>query len=613
MNDQYDPYAGQQYEIVGYDEYGQPVYQPLAPPQSPQGGYGQYGGGVPQQQGYGYEEPYGGSYAPDSGYPDNSDYHGERYDSGASGASYGNGIPAAYDPYGQSTGTGQYPPVADTGQYPPVHDTGQYPPVHDTGQYPPVQDAGQYPPVRDTGQFASVGDTGQYLPVADPAPYPRAEEQPARVPRQHTPEEPPRRSTAGDYRTGQFSFIEEPDDESEDVIDWLKFTESRTERREEARRRGRNRMVALVVVLALMLVGGVGYLWYEGKLPFTSGDSGTQATSSGPQKRDVIAVHLHNTNGKGTSTALLVDNTTTERGATILLPNSLVVTDGEGQTTTLGKSVEDNGSSGTRAAVDGLLGTRIEGSWRLDTPFLDSLVNSIGDIEIDTNADVPDPKAKKKGQEPLVTKGEAQTLSGPMAVAYATYRAPGESETAQLERFGAVLRGVLRKLSTDPKAATTTIETLGQIIEPPLTEKDLGAFLARLSERAKGGDYDSAVLPVQQDGTVSQKATETVVEKLLGGAVKNPDPDAAVRISLSGSKEAVQSARVDLVNGGWTVIAGSTDPGSSSRVTYADETRKAEAQEVAKTLGLPAESVKEGKVPGNADVGVVLGSDYEGE
>ncbi|WP_199551662.1 LCP family protein [Streptomyces sp. N35] len=602
MNDrQYDPYAGrqhagqqhagQQYEIVGYDEYGQPVYQPVAPPHPPQSGYDQYGGSVPQQQGYGYDT-YGGQYgsdgsypdgssdgsypdgSSDGSYPDNSSYGTETY---GSGASYGNDQGAPYDPYGQSAGTGQQPRISS-----------------------------------DTGQFAAVGDTGQFAPAGDTGQYTRVEEPTAWVPQQHTPEEP-QRAPQREFHTEQFSFIEEPDEESEDVIDWLKFTESRTERREEAKRRGRNRMVALVVVLALTLVGGVGYLWYEGKLPFLSNAAGDDAAATGPQKRDVIVVHLHDVNGKSTSTALLVDNTTTERGATVLLPNSLAVTNEDGQATTLGKSVDDDGSSGTREAVDGLLGTRIEGSWRLDTPFLSNLVDSVGNIDIDTNATVPDPKAKKKGQAPLVTQGEDQTLSGQMAVAYATYRAPGESETAQLTRFGAVLQGALRKLSTDPKAATTTVEMLGQIIEPPLTEKDLGAFLARLSERAKGGDYDSAVLPVQQDGTLGKQATDSVVEKLLGGTVKSPDPDAAVRINLSGDKKALESARVDLVNGGWTVLSGNTSPGSASQITYADDARKAEAAEVAKTLGLPAGAVKKGKVAGNADIGVVLGADYKAQ
>ncbi|MCZ9346846.1 LytR family transcriptional regulator, partial [Streptomyces sp. TRM76130] len=102
-----------------------------------------------------------------------------------------------------------------------------------------------------------------------------------------------------EYRTEQFAFVEEPDGDSEDVIDWMKFTENRTERREEARRRARARAVALVVVLALVVAGGVGYLWYAGKLPgLSSSDSGTGGTTAaGAQKREVIALHLHDTGG----------------------------------------------------------------------------------------------------------------------------------------------------------------------------------------------------------------------------------------------------------------------------------------------------------------------------
>lgn len=80
---------------------------------------------------------------------------------------------------------------------------------------------------------------------------------------------------------------------------------------------------------------------------------------------------------------------------------------------------------------------------------------------------MPDPDAKRKGEAPLVNKGEDQTLSGKMAVAYATYRGSGEAQNAQLERFGQVMQGVLRKVSSDPQAATTTVQTLAQIIEPP--------------------------------------------------------------------------------------------------------------------------------------------------
>jgi anionic cell wall polymer biosynthesis LytR-Cps2A-Psr (LCP) family protein len=250
---------------------------------------------------------------------------------------------------------------------------------------------------------------------------------------------------------------------------------------------------------------------------------------------------------------LLVDNATTKQGATVLLPNSLAVTDDDGTTTTLAKSVDDDGSSGTRDALDTVLGTDIEGTWRLDTPYLQNLVELVGNIDIDTNADVPDPDAKKKGTAPLVRKGEAQTLSGKAAVAYATYLAPGEAQDAQLERFGQVMQGVLRKLSSDTQAATVTVQTLAQILDPSLTDKDLGSFLARLADLAKGGDYKTALLPVRGDGTLSPEASSSVVRTVLGGTAKSPDKGAAVRVSVQNAGGDIGIAHRQLLGRGAVV------------------------------------------------------------
>ncbi|GGU07555.1 LytR C-terminal domain-containing protein [Streptomyces coeruleorubidus] len=561
MNDRYDPgYGDDQYELVGYDEYGRPVYRQVPAQQTQQQTYDPYA--QPQQQGYGYD-PY---------------------------ATTGQQPPAAYD-----YGTGQQQQSA-YGSYDP-YASGQH--QHGTAPQDPY------------GQAAAGAGTAQ---------QPRVAEQTAHIPQQAGPadEEDVRGRPEREYHTEQFAFVEDPDDNSEDVIDWLKFTENRTERREEARRRARSRIVALVVVLALAAVGGVGYLWYAGKLPaLSSDDSATgTATAAGAQKRDVIVVHLHDTKGGGTATALLVDNTTTKRGTTVLLPNSLALTSDDGTTTTLAKSVEDDGSDGTRDALDTVLGTDIQGTWRLDTPYLQNLVDLVGNIDVDTDTDVPDPGAEKKGAAPLVNQGKAQTLSGKMAVAYATYRAPGEAQNAQLERFGQVLQGVLRKLSSDPQAATTTIQTLAQILDPSLTDKDLGTFLAGLSDLAKGGDYRTDLLPVRTDGTLSAQASAGVVKNVLGGTAKSPDKDAAVSVSVqnaSGVKDNTEKARVVLLNGGFTFLEGGT-PGSAqatSKVTYADAAGKADAAEVAKTLGLPESSVTKGRISAGADVAVVLGQDYK--
>ncbi|WP_432153051.1 LytR C-terminal domain-containing protein [Streptomyces tricolor] len=568
MNDRYDAgdagYGAGPYEVVGYDEYGRPVYQQVPAQQSPQAQQAAYDP-YAQQQGYGYD-----SYATGQQQP-----------------------APAYDPYGSAA---PYDPYGSQAPYDP----------YATG----TQDATGYDPY---GQAASSGQ------------QPRVTEQTAYIPQQagpaedtRTPRETEPVSGEPEYRTEQFAFVEEPDGDSEDVIDWLKFTENRTERREEARRRARSRIIALLVVLALFAAGGVGYLWYAGKLPGLSSSDGTDGTATPvtAQKRDVLVVHLHNTAKGGTSTALLVDNTTTKQGTTVLLPNSLALTGDDGSTTTLAKSVDDDGSSGTRDQLDTVLGTSIQGTWRLDTPYLQNLVELVGNIEVDTNTDVPDPDAKKKGTAPLVHKGQDQTLSGKMAVAYATYRAAGESQNAQLERFGQVMQGVLRKMSSDPSSATTTVQTLAQILDPPLTDKDLGAFLAKLADLAKSGDYKTALLPVQADGTLSAQTGDSVVKDILGGTAKSPDAGSAVRVSVqnaTGVKDDMEKARVVLLNGGFTFLEGGSASGTqaTSKVLYADAAHKADATEVAKTLGLPAGSVAKGSVSSGADVSVVLGSDYE--
>ncbi|MXM61987.1 LytR family transcriptional regulator [Streptomyces sp. HUCO-GS316] len=604
MNDRYDAgYEGDQYELVGYDEYGRPVYRPVPPQQprqqqsrqqqprqqqspqqpSPQHSYDPYA-----QQGYGYDPYATGGQQPAPGY---DPYATGRqapvppppppYDPYATGTHQSGAPTSPYDPYGRTATSGQQPRVAEQTAYIPQQ----------TG--PSGQPDAATRPGRESGGEPDGG-------YGNPTGRRRGSE------------------AERDYRTEQFAFVDQPDGDSEDVINWLSFTENRTERREEAKRRARSRFVALLVVLALVAVGGVGYLWYAGKLPglSSSGSKTDTATAPGAQKRDVIVVHLHNTKKGGTSTALLVDNTTTKQGTTVLLPNSLALTDENGSTTTLAKSVDDDGSSGTRESLDTVLGTEIQGTWRLDTPYLQNLVDLVGNIEVDTDTDVPDPDAKKKGTSPLVNKGKGQTLSGKTAVAYATYRASGEAQNAQLERFGQVMQAVLRKMSSDADAATTTVQTLAQILDPSLTDKDLGTFLAELADLAKGGDYKTAMLPVQTDGTLSAQTSASVVKDVLGGTAKSPDQGSAVRVSVqnaSGTKDNTEKARVVLLNGGFTFLEGGTagSAQAASQVLYADAADKENASEVAKTLGLPDGSVAKGKVSSNANVSVILGQDYQ--
>ncbi|WKX70293.1 LCP family protein [Streptomyces sp. XD-27] len=596
MNDGQDPYARdpydpQQPQVYGYDAYGRPVYQQ---PQQPA-----------QQDEYGYSyDPYGQQAPPQQQPPQPQPYdpYGRQQDTGY--GFYGRqqaGTQPGYDPYAaqqQAQQTGLQPPSSR--------------PQQPIGHVPQQQDYATYD---DTGTQHADPGAQHSVPGAQRLVPPQREREPAapgRPPRRPGPErgEEPQ---DGPYRTDQFSFVEEPDEDSEDVIDWLKFAETRTERRDERRRKTRNRLIALTVVLVLAAAGGVGYLWHAGKLPGMSDGTQEQARPGGPQQRDVIVVHLRETRGGDSSTALLVDNETTKKGTTVLLPNALAVASEEGGPTTLGKLVEGESSDATRDALGTLLGSKIEGTWRLDTPYLENLVELVGGVTVDTDVAVP----AKKGEETLVKQGKEQTLSGQAAVAYATYRAPAEAQAKQLARFGQVMRAVLNKMPSDADDATKTVEALVQIPDPSLTERDLGSSLADLAEQAKTGAYDTTLLPVQQDGTLSERATERVVKDILGGTVRNTDQGGVTRISLrnaSGKESAAGAAQVTLVNGGFTVVGASAEntAQATSRVTYADDRHAKQAEEVAKTLGLPTSAVHKGKGAFNADVTVVLGRDYKG-
>ena len=121
--------------------------------------------------------------------------------------------------------------------------------------------------------------------------------------------------------------------------------------------------------------------------------------------------------------------------------------------------------------------------------------------------------ATKKGGKPLVERRQRPDLNGQAAVAYATYRAPGELQTKQLARFGQVMQAALKKMSSDSGAATKTVESLGQIPDPSLSEPAAGHLAGQAGPPAKTGDYRTRLLPVQANGTLSTQATDQVVKK----------------------------------------------------------------------------------------------------
>ncbi|MEE1928407.1 LytR C-terminal domain-containing protein [Streptomyces sp. TRM 70351] len=633
MNDRQDPYGHQ--EFAGYDEYGRPVYHdpyarqhepdPWEPRPSEQQFHEQpqqYGAQQYEARSYGAQ-----SYEPQSYEP--TAYEPQRYEpqpygqTGYAGPSYGQGYPgpthgqgdAGPSPYGQQPYGDGHPRTEQPSHVPPDHGPGSADGRPGQASWVPQQPGPPY----GSAEYVPPG-YGHDGPQTYG--YPEPETEPGREPESGAAPEPgtasggaeeDRAGEGEEYRTEEFSFIEEKDEESEDVVDWLKFSESRTERREGAKRRGRNRTVALVVAAVLLVAGGTGYLWSAGLLPGTGAEESGPAASAA-ERRNVVVVHLREIDGGNVSTALLVNNETAGSGTTVLLPNSLALTADDGTTTTLGASFDAQGAGATRDALGVLLGADIKGTWRLDTPYLENLVESVGGITLDADATVPGPG---KDGPPLVAEGAGRELNGQAAVAYATHRAEKEPQSAQLTRFGQVMEAALRELSSDASGAIRTVQSLGQIPDPSLSDAQLGTALAELAARAQQQKLDTRLLPVEDDGTLSDETARGLVRDVLGGTVSDTDSGAAVRVSVrdaTGSAGSAETAQVALVNGGYTVVptreADAT--AASSTVTYADEADAARAVEVAKTLGLPEESVERGEGAANADVTVVLGTDYGG-
>ncbi|MFE4517758.1 LCP family protein, partial [Kitasatospora sp. NPDC056783] len=409
------------------------------------------------------------------------------------------------------------------------------------------------------------------------------------------------------YTTGEFTFVDEEAEETEDVIDWLKFAESRSEVRAERRRKLRNRLIGLGVVVALAAGGAGGYF-------LLTGDKPTAAAAAGG--RQVNVVHLRDLQGK-VSSALLVNDASGKKGTVLLLPDNLRLPGpGDPPVTTVGQAMDGVGASATREGLSTVLGAPVAGTWRLDTPYLELLVSQLGGVRVDTNAETHE--GGKPDGKLLSAAGKNILLSGKAAVAYATWQAPGENRDAQLARFGQVMDAVVRTMPTEFKDAKDDVHRMNAVLDPSLPEDALAGVLVQLAQQAKDGHFGTAALTVKPDGSLDEATAGKQVKDVLGGTVKSAAAgDAPARVALqdaNGSDAAAAAAQVQIVNSGLTFIPGGAKaaPQATSEIRYTDDARQGAAKSLATSLGLPDTVVK--KVTGDtqtADLLVVLGKDYQ--
>ncbi|WP_405365820.1 LytR C-terminal domain-containing protein [Kitasatospora sp. NBC_00039] len=587
----YEQQHGQQYDQ--YDQYGQPVQQPYGQDQyAPYPGQGQ----DQYQQAY---QPYGQP-VQGGGY---EQQHAQQYDQ--------------YDQYGQPVqqpyGQDQYAPYPGQGQdqYQQAYQPYEQPQQYATGAMPVVTE----PEPGPAAAAPTAVPAAAPVPPRPRTPRPAAAEPPVRP-------EPPSEQVGGsraaraagagkapkdDYPTGEFTFVDEEAEESEDVIDWLKFAESRSEVRAERRRKLRNRLVGVGVVLALAAAGTGGYLW------FTGADKQSAATAAGP--RQVNVVHLRDLQGK-VSSALLVNDSAGHKGTVLLLPDTLRLPGpSDPPVTTVGQAMDSIGPSAARDGLTTVLGAPVAGTWRLDTPYLELLVAQLGGVRVDTNAETHE--GGKPDGKLLSAAGKNTLLSGKAAVAYATLQAAGENRDTQLARFGQVLDAVVRTMPTDFKDAKDDVHRMNAVLDPSLPEDALAGVLGQLAQQAKDGHLATTVLTVKPDGSLDDATAGKQVKDVLGSTVKSAvTGDAPARVAIqdaTGNDQAAAAAQVQVVNAGLTFIPGGakTAPQAASEIRYTDDARQAAAKSLAISLNLPETAAKKVTDAQNADLVVVLGKDYQ--
>jgi hypothetical protein len=464
----------------------------------------------------------------------------------------------------------------------------------------------------DTGSSPQASAAREVQAVQAPAPPPSATGANPVVP--PPPADAPRPQDG--YAAADFAFLEE--ETGRDVDSWLTFVESRADSRSGRAKRFRRQMIGAGAAVAVVAAGiGAYFLFNGGPL------------SAKPVTKSVVMLQLSDSTGNAVADALLVttrSNATAASakaaggtGAAVLVPSQMVVnTTGFGEQPFGGVSAQNIPAAGKDTVAD-TLGVSIDGVWRMDEITFAGLIDELGGVQVTTNAAVPAVTASPTAA--AVPQG-SEKLTGGQAVAYATYTAKGESTSAQSQRFGQVVAGLLAVLPPDAAAITSYLNHLGIVDDPSLPEAELSPILAALAAEQQAGAFTAKVLPLRTDGTneMDVQAAGPIVSSLLGGALAAESPGQVNRVLVedaSGHKGAQSqairgAAQAKLANSGYTFVDGATvDRRAASVVEVGSADQKSAAVQVAQTLGLQAINVQVvSGLSSLADVTVILGEDW---
>ncbi|WP_461024640.1 LCP family protein, partial [Thalassiella azotivora] len=302
----------------------------------------------------------------------------------------------------------------------------------------------------------------------------------------------------------------------------------------------------------------------------------------------------------------------------LLMPSRLLVDVAGGGRVPLGDALA-TGDAAVGQSVEDALDVRVDGTWVLTTDGLQELVNALGGVAVDVPAAVTTDSV-------TIPAGNGQRLDGVQAVAYATYLAPEEAETARSARLSQVLTGLLSYLPSAVSDVEGLLLSLGENSRSTQPVEVLAEVLVEVKQTLTSNQYGATVLPVQEISTgdenviygIDEAEAGPVLQTRFSGALRPGGPD-AVRVLVQngvGSPGLGDRARDRLVEAGFRYVGGgnATSLGRDTSVVAVASDSPEDREDglaVAEALGLPAEVVAVGRdAPTLADVVVVLGQDF---
>jgi hypothetical protein len=394
--------------------------------------------------------------------------------------------------------------------------------------------------------------------------------------------------------------------------------EARLQRRKQRRKRIGAAGVAGILVAAAIVAVAIGFGVHKA----------TSHHSAPTRTQTTVLFSLVGSDGSAAGSVLLAHDSSTHQGVELLVPaRTLSEVCGFGSQQ-LGRvlALPDGQRLSAQAVSNMLGGVTVDGSWRLTTDELARLVNLVGGVTVDVDANVI--KTVGKRRVLYLRKGPGQHLTGSNAVLYATFIAGGEDNTGSLPRLQAVLDALFAKLPADPAAAGKLVASVGPDAGSTLGQQRLGALLTGLAvdDKSSSGGVLPIVLPVQKIDSggqpifrVDDDKTHAFVLSNLSASLPASARVPRKRILLQngvGTPGLVGPACQRLVAAGFTIVgsgnASSFDFNQSKVLVFDNSVASAElGNRVAQVLRLSTNDVAVSNEGQNvADVIVILGKDF---